>query len=84
MKKQLKVYVYLNETEKLNELYNKLFIYIQIKVKINIIEEDLLEYEDIFKEIEEEENSENLHNNLLFGKDDFVSIKDDLSEKQKE
>ena len=91
---------YKNETEKLNELYNKLFIYIQIKVKIiadeiieipniimeihNIIEEGLLEYEDILREIEEEENSDNLHNNLLLGKDAFVSIKDDLSEKQKD
>ena len=50
----------------------------------NIIEERLLEYEDILREIEEEENSDNLHTNLLLGKDAFVSIKEDLSEKQKE
>ena len=91
-----KIEIFKNETKKLNNIYNKIFNYVNETIQIinEEIKEILFMIRDIQDQIKEgnskfedilklfKEDDENLHNYLITIKQNFLSIKNDIIKKQ--
>ena len=91
---------YMNETDKLNNLYNQIFDYFNKVVEIfndeindlpeiirdtrNQIEEGILEFENLIKQFTDPNKNQFFHDSLMKIKNNFLSIKSDFSKKKTE
>ena len=89
---------YMNETDKLNNLYNQIFDYFNKVVEIindeikdlpeiirdtrNQIEEGILEFENLIKQFTDPNKTQFFHDCLMKIKNNFLSIKSDFSKKK--
>ena len=90
---------YKDEVEKLNNIYNSFFIYIKITIEIIVenmreipnsvkdinenIVQSILDYEKLLNKFGKDDDTQNIHENLLSIKQSFLDIKENMNDKIK-